>query len=302
MFQNYKIIKTKHSKKRMEDRNISDIEINNTIQYGILLEENTLFYNNLYLIFVTNKYKRTLVIITLIKGNEHLLTLKEKNIILRLNKLINCDDSELIQKELTECWDDFVQDKILRQTNGNFEFTNLLNYSDPFVVNILGKNIVFNEDKKSIVMKVMLGGNLVFLDKVISDYSVNVGVVKKVYSIVFKTIKKIKTKMDNPELKDEIEKSTENFIKSLNLIIDIYKNKNQPEYIEQLINSKSSDGYTPLMLSMYKGLDKLSCFFIENGANISNDESNINKRGESITDLFLLNKDFLLETSKFILL
>lgn len=300
-FRRYRVIKTKHSKERMEKRNVSDYEINDTIKNGVVLEENTLFRNNLYLIYDINKEKRLLIIITLIKGKEHLLTSVEKNIIIKLNKLINNTDANTIKQELTKAYNDFMLGKSTSHNDDPFNFIDLLKYKDPFIINNWKNNIIYNQDKKSIVMNVLMIGNLPMLDILISDYSVDVGVVNKVYSIVFKVIRKFKNKSGQSIDKAiEIEESTFNFIKSLEFIVSNYNKNNQVDKVEELVCSKSLDGYTPLMMSLYKGLDKLSCFLIQNGADISISESNINKKGESILDLCSMNSDFLVETTKMI--
>lgn len=300
-FRRFRVIKTKHSKERMEERNISDYEINYTIKYGVVLEENTLFHNNLYLIYDINKEKRLLIIITLIKGKEHLLTSIEKDIIVKLNKLIDNTDSNTIKEELTNAYNDFMKGKSTSRDDDPFNFTDLLNYTDPFIINNWKNNIIYNQDKKSIVMNVLMIGNLHMLDILISDYSVDVGIVKKVYSTVFRVIKKFENKSGQTiEQSKQIEESTYNFIKSLEFIVSIYNKNNQGNKIEEMICSKSSDGYTPLMMSLYKGLDNLSCFLIQNGANISMNESNFNKRGESIQELCSINSIYLEETIKMI--
>lgn len=300
---NLKIIKTTHSKERMIERNVSDSDINEIIKHGVIVEDNVLFHKNIYLVYNTNDYKKQLIIITLIKGNEHLLTQIEKNIILRLSGIIDSNNYELIDSELLNCYNDFMNQKSITKKNDDFTFTNLLNYTEPFIVNNYGKKIIYNQDKKSMVMKILLQGNLYFIDKIIDEYLINIGIVKKVYSIVFKIIRKFETKKNNLDKDDlvnqDIELSTLNFVKSLEYIVEKYKQKNELDKIAEIICSKSSDGYTPIMLSLYKGLDNLSYFLITNGADISNTENNKNKRGESIDDLFLINKDLFVKTKQF---
>lgn len=298
-FRGYKVIKTKHSIERMKDRNVTNDEIYNTIKHGIILEENTLFYNNLYLIYDTNKYKKILIIITLIKGKEHLLTQVEKDIIINLNKLIETNEYNIIDQELTKAHNDFVKQKVIK--NDGFEFIDLLNYTDPFIKSTWSEKKVYNENKKSIVMNVLSKGNLSYLDLLITKYSIDIGKVKKVYSTAFTLIRKFEKKSDkSSKIVEQIEEDSLMFIKSLEFVIAKYKENNQFDKIDELVNSKSLDGYTPLMMSLYKGLDQLSCFLIKNGANISINESNKNKRGESILDLCDMNDNFLIETKKLI--
>lgn len=302
-FRNFKIIKTIHSKERMIERNISDLNINNVIKYGVIVEDSVLFHNNIYLVYNTNNYKKQLVIITLIKGNEHLLTQVEKNIITKLSGIIDSNDCELIDDELSYCYNNFINQKSITKKDDDFTFSNLLNYTEPFIVNNYGKKIIYNQDKKSIVMKALLQANLYLIDKIIDEYSINIGIVKKVYSIVFKIIRKFEAKINNLNknnlINQDIESSTLNFVKSLEYIVEKYKQKNEQDKIAEMICSKSSDGYTPIMISLYKGLDNLSYFLITNGADIKNTENNKNKRGESINDLFLMNENLFEKTKQF---
>lgn len=303
-FRNYKIIKTIHSKSRMTERKVTNKEIYDTISKGVIYEKNKLLYNNLYLVFITDDEKKLFIIITLIRGNEHPLTKKEKEIILRLNKLIQENNHDNIEKELTSCYNDFNEHKFFFTNFDQFNFSDLLKFSDPFIFDYYDKKkkkikIIYGHDKLSIIMKVLLSDNLFFLSKLIKDYSINIGIVNKTYSIVLKIIKKFDTKKNYPENHIQIEQSTFNFINSLDFVVNWYKNSGQIEMINQIIKSKSPDGYTPLMLSLYKGLDKLSCFLIHHGANILVEPSNINKKGENIVDLYLMNKDYLIETGKY---
>jgi hypothetical protein len=302
-FRKFKIIKTTHSKERMDERNITDSVIYNTIKYGVVLEDNVLLYNNIYLVYNSNNYKKQLIIITLIKANEHLLTKIEKNIIIKLSELVDSNDNKLICHELSICYNNFIKQELNINNNDNFTFANLLNYTEPFIINNYGRKNIYNQDKKSIVMRVLTKANYYFIDKIIDEYLINIGNVKKVYSIVIKVIKKFETKNNKLEkdiLENQIiESETLDFVKSLEYIVEKYKQKNEHDKITEIVCSKSSDGYTPLMLSLYKGLDNLSYFLIANGADIYNSENNKNKRGESINDLYLMNKNLFVKTTQF---
>ena len=78
--------------------------------------------------------------------------------------------------------------------------------------------------------------------------------------------------------------------------MDKFEKEDNIEYFNTLL-LKKEHGYTLLHRALYNGFDKLSCWLINNGADISNTQENKTKHNETIFDLINKNKSKLKQTN-----
>lgn len=272
---NYKVILTHHSKERMNERNITFEEINNSVKCGYLKDENSLCYNGLEIKF--NVQDQKIIVITLYNKTDHKMSYLEQKLFIIIKKLVDERDENKIAEILKQSYEIFNK----LNTDENFTFLDFFNYKETIsIVENDGLIHHYNTERTSIIFDAILKNNFQMINILVDVYG-------------YEFYKK-EGKNRIYELIKYLEEENINVVYSLKFIFDKYISKRK---INELFTEGNIEkGNDLFMLSAYKGFDEICNLMLEYKFNI--DVNKTNTYGENAFDMIKLKESVLKKTSK----
>ncbi len=278
----YNIHFTKHVYERMQERNISKEEILTTIYNGIKINDSEIRYSNIIVIYTISKENK-MTIITTFTSKDIKLNNEEEKLWLILYNLMN-SRLEISYEETLHKFKN-IEDEFNNLKCHNVTFEQFLTFDDAIVVTKDKNKYIENFPPVSILTGALKKGKINIIDILLSEYNLKLDIpYNNPYSVIHQTFKKLELIIE-----DEL-------IISLNWLMDKYLLEDNLEYFKTLLLKKEY-GYTLLHRSLYNSFDKLSCWLINNGADITTTLENKTKYNETIFDLINKNKSKLKQTN-----
>jgi hypothetical protein len=224
-----------------------------------------------------------MTIITTFTSKDIKLNNEEEKLWLKLYNLMN----SRLEISYDETLNKFknIEDKFNQLKTHNVNFEQFLTFDDAIVVTRDKNKYIENFSPVSLLTGAIKKGKTNIIDILLSKYKLKLDIpYNNPYSIIHKTFKKLELTIE-----DEL-------IESLDWLMDKYNSEDNLEYFKTLLLKKEY-GYTLLHRSLYNGFDKLSCWLINNGADISTTQENKTKYNETIFDLINKNKSKLKQTN-----
>ncbi len=275
---NYKIKITKHAKERMIERKITQDNIILALNKGTRIDANEIRIDNICVIYDVDNNKN-ISVITVFTSRDIRLNEIEEPMWLELYFMItNNVSKDILNNKFIE-----AEQLFNKQTNKIINLDQFLHYDDSLIITQNNKKVIVNTSKNSLLTIAIKSGNINAIDILLYKY--NIALDKPYencspYSPIHSAFKSL----------DDIDENK--LLSSVEYLFDKYENV--------IINSKEY-GYTLLHRTLFKGLDKLSCYLINKNITKSLDKDNRTKYNENIYDLIKKNKDKLFKTNQLVL-
>ncbi len=277
----YNIHFTKHVNERMQERNISKEEILTVIKNGIKINDSEIRDSNICVIYTISKENK-MTIITTFTSKDIKLNNEEEKLWLILYNLMTSKLEISYEETLNKF--NHIEDQFNQLKDHNVNFEQFLTFDDAIVVTQDKNKFIENFPPVSLLTGSIKKGKTHIIDILLSKYNLKLDVsYNNPYCVIHQTFKKLELVIENE------------LINGLNFLLDKYNLEDNLEYFKTLLLKKEY-GYTLLHHSLYNGLDKLSCWLINNGADITTTQENKTKYNETIFDLINKNKSKLKQT------
>jgi hypothetical protein len=266
---------TKHVYERMQERNISKEDVLSTIKNGIKINDSEIRNSNICVIFTVSNEKK-ITIITTYTSKDIKLNNEEEKLWITLYNLLNSRLETSYEETLKKFKN--IEDQFNDLKYHNVTFEQFLTFDDSIVISVNNSKVIENFPPVSLLTGSIKKYKIHILNILLSEYNLKLDIpYNGIFSPIHQTFKKLELTIE-----DEL-------IESLDFLMDKF------EYFKILL-LKKENGYSLLHRTLYNGFDKLSCWLINNGADITTMQENKTKYNETIYDLINKNKSKLKQT------